>query len=133
MKLTDVSRGATFADYDLDGDIDIVVTNSNTAPRLLRNDGGNRKNWLQIRLTATNGSTDAIGARVKITTGKLTQTREVRSGDGYLSQQDLTLHFGIGDSEQVDSIEVQWQTGAKQFIGSVPANQVLSLEENGDE
>ena len=133
MKLTDVSRGATFADYDLDGDIDIVVTNSNTAPRLLRNDGGNRKNWLQIRLTATNGSTDAIGARVKITTGTLTQTREVRSGDGYLSQQDLTLHFGIGDSEQVDSIEVQWQTGAKQLIGSVPANQVLSLEENGDE
>ena len=133
MKLTDVSRGATFADYDLDGDIDIVVTNSNTAPRLLRNDGGNRKNWLQIRLTATNGSTDAIGARVKITTGTLTQTREVRSGDGYLSQQDLTLHFGIGDYEQVDSIEVQWQTGAKQLIGSVPANQVLSLEENGDE
>ena len=133
MKLTDVSRGATFADYDLDGDIDIVVTNSNTAPRLLRNDGGNRKNWLQIRLTATNGSTDAIGARVKITTGTLTQTREVRSGDGYLSQQDLTLHFGIGDSEQVDSIEVQWQSGAKQLIGSVPANQVLSLEENGDE
>ena len=133
MKLADVSRGATFADYDLDGDIDIVVTNSNTAPRLLRNDGDNRKNWLQIRLTATNGSTDAIGARVKITTGTLTQTREVRSGDGYLSQQDLTLHFGIGDSEQVDSIEVQWQSGAKQLIGSVPANQVLSLEENGDE
>ena len=133
MKLEDVSRGATFADYDLDGDIDIVVTNSNTAPRLLRNDGGNRKNWLQLRLTATNSSPDAIGARVKITTGKLIQTREVRSGDGYLSQQDLTLHFGIGDYEQVDSIEVQWQNGTKQLIGSVSANQVLFLEENGNE
>ena len=133
MKLADVSRGATFADYDLDGDIDIVVTNSNTAPRLLRNDGGNRKNWLQIRLTATNGSTDAIGTRVKITTGKLIQIREVRSGDGYLSQQDLTLHFGIGDYEQVDSIEVQWQSGKKQLIRSAQANQVLSLEENRDE
>ena len=133
MQLEDVSRGATFADYDSDGDIDIVVTNSNTAPRLLRNDGGNRKNYLQIRLTATSGSTDAIGARVKITTGKLIQTREVRSGDGYLSQQDLTLHFGIGDYEQVDSIEVQWQSGTKQTIGSVPANQVLFLEENGNE
>ena len=133
MKLTDVSRGATFADYDLDGDIDIVVTNSNTAPRLLRNDGGNGKNYLQIRLTATNGSTDAIGARVKITTGNLTQMREVRSGDGYLSQQDLTLHFGIGDYEQVNSIEVRWQSGTKQLIGNVPANQVLSLEENGNE
>ena len=133
MKLEDVSRGATFADYDLDGDIDIVVTNSNTAPRLLRNDGGNRKNWLQLRLIATNSSPDAIGARVKITTGKLIQTREVRSGDGYLSQQDLTLHFGIGDYEQVDSIEVQWQNGTKQLMGSVSANQVLFLEENGNE
>lgn len=133
MKLTDVSRGATFADYDLDGDIDIVVTNSNTTPRLLRNDGGNGKNWLQIRLTATHGSPDAIGARVKIRTGKLTQTREVRSGDGYLSQQDLALHFGIGDYKQVDSIEVQWQSGTKQLIGGASANQVLFLEENGDE
>lgn len=133
MTLEDVSRGATFADYDLDGDIDIIVTNSNTAPRLLRNDGGNRKSWLQIRLTGTKGSTDAIGARVKVTTGKLTQTREVQSGDGYLSQRDLTLHFGIGDSEQVDSIEVQWQRGTKQVIKSVSANQVLSLEESSDE
>ena len=133
MKLEDVSRGATFADYDLDGDIDIVVTNSNTTPRLLRNDGGNQKNWLQIRLSATTGSTDAIGARVKIVTGEIAQTREVRSGDGYLSQRDLTLHFGIGDYEQVDSIEVQWQSGLKQLIKSVSANQVLSLQENRDE
>ena len=133
MKLEDVSRGATFADYDSDGDIDIVVTNSNAAPRLLRNDGGNEKNYLQIRLIATKSTTDAIGARVKITTGDLTQMREVRSGDGYLSQRDLTLHFGIGDYEQIDSIEVQWQSGVKQLIKSVPANQVLFLKENGDE
>lgn len=133
MKLEDVSRGATFADYDSDGDIDIVVTNSNTAPRLLRNDGGNQKNYLQIRLIATQGTTDAIGARIKITTGELTQTREVRSGDGYLSQRDLTLHFGVADYVQIDSIEIQWQSGAKQLIKSVPANQVLSLKENGNE
>lgn len=133
MQLEDVSRGATFADYDLDGDIDIVVTNSNTPPRLLRNDGGNRKNYLQIRLTGTTGSTDAIGARVKVTTGTLTQTREVQSGDGYLSQRDLTLHFGTGDYKQADSIEVQWQNGTKQLIKSVSANQVLSVEENRDE
>ena len=133
MQLEDVSRGATFADYDSDGDIDIVVTNSNTAPRLLRNDGGNRKNWLQIRLIATQGSTDAIGARVTITTKELTQTREVRSGDGYLSQRDLTLHFGIGDYEQVDTVEVQWQSGGKQILQSVQANQVLSIKGEGEE
>ena len=133
MKLEDVSRGATFADYDLDGDIDILVTNSNTPPRLLRNDGGNRKNWLQIRLIGSSGSTDAIGTRVKVTTGELTQTREVRSGDGYLSQRDLTLHFGIGDYEQVDSIVVRWQNGMEQSIRGIAANQVLSLKENRNE
>jgi hypothetical protein len=133
MKLEDVSRGATFADYDSDGDIDIVVTNANTAPRLLRNDGGNQKNYLQIRLVGTRGTTDAIGARVKITTGDLTQTREVRSGDGYLSQRDLTLHFGVADYAQIDRVEIQWQSGTKQRIKSVPANQMLSLEENSDE
>ena len=133
MRLEDVSRGATFADYDLDGDIDIVVTNSNTAPRLLRNDGGNQKNWLHVRLVATKGPTDAIGARVSIKTGDLIQTREVRSGDGYLSQRDLTLHFGISDYAQVDSIEVQWQSGTRQQIKSVPANQVLSLKEGENE
>ena len=133
MRLEDVSRGATFADYDLDGDIDIVVTNSNATPRLLRNDGGNRKNWLQIQLIATNSSTDAIGTRIEVTTGELTQTREVRSGDGYLSQRDLTLHFGIGDYEHVDSIAVRWQNGVRQTIKGVAANQVLSIEENGNE
>ena len=133
MRLEDVSRGATFADYDLDGDIDIVVTNSNTAPRLLRNDGGNKKNWMQVRLVATKGTTDAIGARVRIKIGDLTQTREVRSGDGYLSQRDLTLHFGIGDYAQVDSIEVRWQSGMRQLIKSVSANQVLSLKEGENE
>ena len=133
MRLEDVSRGATFADYDLDGDIDIVVTNSNATPRLLRNDGGNRKNWLQIQLIATNSSTDAIGTRIEVTTGELTQTREVRSGDGYLSQRDLTLHFGIGDYEHVDSIAVRWQNGVRQTIKGVAANQVFSIEENGNE
>lgn len=133
MQVADVSRGATFADYDLDGDVDIVVTNSNTRPRFLRNDGGNQNNWLHLRLAATRGSTEAIGTRVKIITGTLTQTREVQSGDGYLSQRDLTLHFGIGDSEQVDSIEVHWQRGKTQHLRNVPANQVLFIEEGSDE
>jgi hypothetical protein len=57
----------------------------------------------------------------------------VRSGDGYLSQRDLTLHFGIGDYEHVDSLLVRWQNGMEQLIKGVAANQVLSLEENGNE
>jgi len=129
MILEDVSRGATFADYDLDGDIDILVTNSNTPPRLLRNDGGNRNNWLQIKLKATQTSSDAIGARVMVTAGDLHQIREVQSGDGYLSQRELKLHFGIGDHDSVDKIEVRWVSGDIQIVEDVPANQILLLQE----
>ena len=124
MKLADVSRGATFADYDLDGDIDIFVTNANTPPRLLRNDGGNRNNWLQIRLPAS-----AIGTRVTVTTGIITQTQELRSGDGYLSQRELKLHFGLGMHTAVDSVEVRWQSGAKQSLQNVQINHVMVFEE----
>ncbi len=130
FSLEDVSRGATFADYDLDGDIDIFVTNSNTPPRLLRNDGGNRNNWLQIKMKATRSSSDAVGTRVKITTGDLSQIREVQSGDGYLSQRELKLHFGIGKHDKVDKIEIQWMSGSTQIVQQVPANQVLSLQED---
>ncbi len=129
MILEDVSRGATFADYDLDGDIDILVTNSNTPPRLLRNDGGNRNNWLQIKLKATQTSSDAIGTRVMVTTGDLHQIREVQSGDGYLSQRELKLHFGIGDHDSVDKIKVRWVSGDIQIVEDVPANQILLLQE----
>ena len=125
MQLADVSRGATFADYDLDGDIDIFVTNSNTPPRLLRNDGGNRNNWLQIRLPAS-----AIGTRVSVTTGNLTQTRELRSGDGYLSQRELKLHFGLGMRAVVDSVEVRYQTGVHQHFHDVRINDVLVIEKS---
>ena len=125
MQIADVSRGATFADYDLDGDIDIFVTNANTPPRLLRNDGGNRNNWLQIRLPAS-----AIGTRVTVTTGNLTQTRELRSGDGYLSQRELKLHFGLGMRMVVDSVEVSYQTGAHQHFQDVPTNQVIVVKKS---
>ena len=125
MQFADVSRGATFADYDLDGDTDILVTNANTPPRLLRNDGGNRNNWLQIQLPA-----NAIGARVKVTAGGITQMQEVRSGDGYLSQRELKLLFGIGTHNLVDSVEVRWQNGVKQNLSDVSVNNVIVLEEN---
>lgn len=129
MILKDVSRGATFADYDLDGDIDILVTNSNAPPRLLRNDGGNRNNWIQIELKASRTSPDAIGARVLVTTGGLHQIREVQSGDGYLSQRELKLHFGIGKHDNVDKIEVRWVSGEIQIVEDVPVNQILNLQE----
>jgi hypothetical protein len=80
------SRGAAFADYDNDGDIDILVTNSNRRPQLLRNDGGNRNNWVKVRVVGTASNRAGIGARVKIVTGDTFQLAEVKSGSGYLCQ-----------------------------------------------
>ena len=131
MRLEDVSRGATFADYDLDGDIDILVTNSNSRPRLLRNDGANKNNWLAVKLIGTNGVTDAIGARVTLNMGEFSQMKEVRSGSGYLSQNEMKLLFGLGIAATVSHIEVQWPNGEKQHLKNIAANQCIIITQGG--
>lgn len=124
-----VSRGAAFGDIDNDGDVDIVTTNLKDSPTVLRNDGGNSGNWLSVKLVGTHCTRDAIGTRVTVTTGKSSQIREVRSGSGYLSQNDLRLHFGLGDVKQIGSVTVRWVCGHIEIFKNVKANQVLVIEE----
>src|SRR6185437_5308427 len=102
------SRGAAFGDYDNDGDIDAIVLNMNDVPSLLRNDGGNAQNWIKLKLIGTKCNRTAIGARVRVLTGKHVQMDEVHSGSSVMSQCDLRLHFGLGKAQIVDLIEVKW-------------------------
>ncbi len=125
-----VSRGAAFGDIDNDGDIDIVVSNLKDSPTVLRNDGGNTGRWLGVELVGTHGNRDAIGARVTVVSGGLTQIREVKSGSGYLSQNDLRLHFGLGNTKSVDTLTVRWLCGKVQTLQNVKTNQVLVISEN---
>ena len=90
-----VSRGAAFGDIDNDGDVDIVVSNLKDSPTVLRNDGDNTSQWLSVKLIGTHCNRDAIGARVTVVSGDSTQIREVKSGSGYLSQNDLPPTFWI--------------------------------------
>jgi hypothetical protein len=124
------SRGAAFGDYDNDGDIDVLVLNMNDLPSLLRNDGGNRQNWIKVKLTGTKCNRTAIGARVRVITGDHVQMDEVHSGSSVMSQGDLRLHFGLGKSETVDVIEVKWPTTGKlERFTKVKANQILTIKE----
>src|SRR5262249_57228728 len=107
------SRGAAFGDYDNDGDLDVLVLNLSDPPSLLRNDGGNAKNWIKIKLIGTQCNRTAIGARVRVVTGNHSQIDEVRSGGSVMSQSDLRLHFGLGKSQVVDLLEVRWPTTQK--------------------
>src|SRR5216683_1495078 len=124
------SRGAAFGDYDNDGDMDALILNMNDFPSLLRNDGGSLQNWIKIKLIGTKCNRTAIGARVRVVTGKHAQMDEVHSGASVMSQSDLRLHFGVGRAQTIDVLEVKWPTTQKveQFT-KVKANQILTIRE----
>ena len=124
------SRGAAFGDYDNDGDMDALILNMNDVPSLLHNVGGNKQNWIKIKLLGTKCNRTAIGARVRVATGTHIQMDEVHSGTSVMSQSDLRLHFGLGKAETVDWIEVRWPTTQKiEQFKLVKANQILTIRE----
>jgi enediyne biosynthesis protein E4 len=124
------SRGAAFGDYDNDGDIDILVLNLGDVPSLLRNDGGNKQNWIKIKLIGTKCNRTAIGARARVVTGNHSQIDEVHSGSSVMSQGDLRLHFGLGKAEVADVIEIKWPTTQKiERFTNVKANQIITIRE----
>jgi hypothetical protein len=129
FQIKGVGRGSAVGDMDNDGDLDLLVLNINGGPRLYRNDGGNRQNWLMIRCIGTIGNRDAIGARIRVTVGDLTQTRDIRSTSGYLSQSDPRAHFGLGGATKADRVEIRWPGGQTQVMEDVAANQVLTITE----
>jgi hypothetical protein len=123
-----VGRGATWGDFDNDGDIDILVVHLNESPHLLRNDGGNKLgNWLTVVAKLPNGKTDAIGARVTVTTGKLAQVQDLIPMQGYLSQGDPRPHFGLGSAQKADTVAIRWPDGTTTELKDVPANQFLKV------
>ena len=129
MALAGVSRGAAFADIDNDGDMDAFVSNNNQRPFLLRNDGGNRNHWLAIKTIGRVSNRDGIGARVKVISGDLVQTEEVRSGSSYLSQNDLRVYFGLGRRERVDRVEIRWPSGIVQTLEEMAIDSIHRVEE----
>ncbi len=122
-----VGRGAAFADYDNDGDTDILVMNLDGPAKLLRNDGGNANNWLKVVPRLRSTGLEAIGTRVTVTVGTMTMIEEVFSVRGYLSSCDPRPNFGLGQATQADRVEIRWPSGQVQTLLNVAANQILDI------
>ncbi|MCS6860726.1 MAG: CRTAC1 family protein [Abditibacteriales bacterium] len=124
-----VGRGAAFGDYDNDGDLDLLITTNNGAPRLLRNDNRTDNGYIRLILEGTHSNRSAIGARVRVRVGHQTLMLCVKSGSSYLSASDRRLTFGLGKAPQADGIEIQWPNGNVQTLDAVPAGQTVRVKE----
>lgn len=126
---TRVGRGATFGDYDNDGDIDIFVVNNHAPPTLLRNDGGNRNAWLHVELIGIDGNRNAIGAKIQLKTAERTQIREVYAGESYMSANSFIVEFGVGNNTQIETLQVTWLNGDVQKLHNIPVNQRVRVKQ----
>ena len=128
LEIEQVSRGAAFGDYDNDGDLDLAVNNLNDRPNLLRNDGGNRNNWLGLDLVGAEGR-GGEGAVVSLWVGGRQLVRSARRGYGYLSSSDGRVLFGLGDMAVVEKLEIRWPSGKVEVVERPPSRCYLIVRE----
>jgi hypothetical protein len=123
-------RGAAFGDFNNDGRVDIVTTNLNAKPELFLNRPANAHHWLIVKLIGSKSNRDGLGAKLKLTTGKLTQFNHATTSVGYSSASDKRVYFGLGANAIIDRLEITWPSGAQQTLTNVKANHVLTVKED---
>src|SRR5271169_3373413 len=124
-----VGRGLATADFDNDGDIDIVTNNGGDFPSLLRNDGGNANHWLTVFLIGTKSNRDGTGASLKLTSGGETHVEQAKGGMGYMSASDPRIHFGLAKNTKIESLEITWPSGQVDRLSNVPIDQIIAVQE----
>ena len=128
LALARSSRGAAFGDYDNDGDIDVLISNIDDRPTLLRNDTS-AGSWITLRLVGVKSNRDGIGAKVAVVAGGRRQIAEVRAGGSYVSHNDMRLHFGLGNQDRVDVVEIRWPSGIVERVDGLRANRFYQARE----
>jgi len=124
-----VGRGAAYADIDGDGDLDVLLTATGGAPRLLRNEQTLGHHWLRLKLVGKKCNRDAIGALVEVETAGIVQKRIVMPTRSYLSQVELPVSFGLGDHSTINRVTIFWPDGSKQDVSDVTVDQSLTVEQ----
>ena len=124
-----VGRGLATADYDNDGDIDIVTNNRGDFPSLLRNDGGNANHWLTIQLVGTTSNRDGMGASLKLTSEGFAHVEQAKGGMSYMSASDPRIHFGLGTRTKIESLEITWPSGKVDRLTNLAVDQIIAVKE----
>ena len=128
IRYTGHAEGASWGDYDNDGDMDLYLVNYGE-PNVLYRNNGNSNHWIIIKTVGTTSNRAGIGARVKVTTGTSSQIREVDGGSGFCSQDSLWVHFGLNSHETIDTLEIRWPGGKVQTFLNITADQILTVTE----
>jgi enediyne biosynthesis protein E4 len=124
-----VGRGSAFADIDGDGDLDVVLTQVGGPPLLLRNDQQLQHHWLRLKLIGTKGNRDAIGAWIMVSVSGRNLWRQVMPTRSYLSQSELPVTIGLGDSLHPEAVEIRWPSGTRQKLESLTVDRMMTVTE----
>jgi hypothetical protein len=124
-----VGRGLATADYDNDGDIDIVTNNRGDYPSLLRNDGGNANHWLTVQLIGTKSNRDGTGSSLKLTSEGFAHVEQAKGGGSYMSASDPRIHFGLGKRTKIEALEITWPSGQVDRLTNLSPDQIIAVKE----